>query len=138
VVIQLAAGKVPAASEARSLRLGARAAGVDALLYPSPFKLYDRSEDSRHQPLCRGACIDALAERDERAAALPLVQEHHQMPEISPETVEPPTHDGTHPVPTDVRREFIERGPATLGPADPVVDVLDGLPTLSLGAMPQP
>jgi hypothetical protein len=99
----------------------------NALLNPCSLELGDRAEDPSNEPAGGGAGVDPLPERDERdAARVPVVEQHHQVAEISPETIETPAHDGLYLVAPDICHELVECGPTVLRAADALIDVLDG------------
>jgi hypothetical protein len=50
------------------------------------------------------------------ATRLPFVEQQHEVTQVPPEAVEPPTGDGAHLVPLHVRRELVECRAASFEP----------------------
>jgi hypothetical protein len=116
-----------------SLRPRTSQARVYPFLNPRALELCDRAKDAGHEPTGCCAGIDAFAESYERdAARLPLVEEQHEVPEVPAEPIESPADDRVDFVSTDVSHQAIERGPAVLGPAHALIDVLDRRPATRL------
>jgi hypothetical protein len=119
-------------AQATALCAHTREASPNALLNARPLKLRDRAEDPGDEPSGRCAGVDPLAERDERdPARMPVVEQHHQVPKVPPETIETPAHDRLHLMAPHIGDELVERRPAIFCTADAVVHVLDGAPAAS-------
>ena len=131
--IQTSRGRRRSATETCSLRLGPREPCANALLNPRAFKLRDRAKHSSHQTPRRCARVDSFSQGHERhVARLPLVEQQHEVPQVSPEPIESPADDRVHLVPSHISRELVERRPPILGPTHAVVDELHGRPTAGL------
>ena len=72
----------------------ARAARDDALLNARTLELRDRGKDAGDEPTGRRAGVDALAERHKcDPARLPIVEQHHEVTQVSTESIEPARPD---------------------------------------------
>jgi hypothetical protein len=98
-------------------------------LNPSTLELGNRAEHAGDEP--SGGCrsVDAFAERHERhAAGLPLVEQQHEMPKVSAETIKAPTDDRVDLISAHGSCELVERRPTVLRTGHSRIDVFSGCP----------
>src|SRR5437868_5089390 len=111
---------------------------ANALLNSRAFKFRNRSENTGHQTTRRSARVNSFTQRHKsHAARLPLVQQEHQMTEVSSESVEPPAHDGLEFVPTNVCRQSIEGRTPVLAARNTLIHIFHRGPAPRLDVPPQ-
>ena len=93
-----------------------------------------QSTPARRRRASRRACgVDPFAQRHERHAAdLPLVEQQHQVAEVSSEPVQAPAHHRVDLVSPNGCCKGVERRPTIFGSADALVDELGGRPATRL------
>jgi hypothetical protein len=73
--------------------------------------------------------VDAFPKRDKGdTERLEFLEEHNQVPEITPKSVQPPADDHVEPAASSISNEPIQRRPAVFRAAHATVHVLDGGP----------
>jgi hypothetical protein len=71
--------------------------------------------------------VDPFIEAHERhACGVQILEQHHEMPEVSAEAIEPPAQKHIDLPPPGVHHELIERRTTVLRAADTAVDVFNG------------
>jgi hypothetical protein len=107
-------------SELPALRLGASEARDDALLDTRPLELRNRGQNMQLQPPRWRRCVDALPKSHERnAQRLQFIEQQNQVPEVPPETVQPPADESIKTPSASSFEEFIKGRTAVLDPDTP-------------------
>jgi len=111
---------------------------VDTFSDAFAFELGQRREHMQLQLAGRRRRVDPFVEADERDAdATQLLEQHHEMAEVSPETIQPPAEKHVELSALGIGHELIESWPAILRTTHAAVDVLRGRPAAGPGVLPK-